>query len=94
MTMRLSEGYNMTSVNYARVEPDLCKGCRLCVETCPRSCLEMGTEINRLGYQYARFVHSTCTACGMCFYACPEPGAITVYKDEPARESTAEGVGR
>ncbi|HKJ84603.1 MAG TPA: ferredoxin family protein [Spirochaetia bacterium] len=82
----------MITVNYAHVEPDLCKGCRLCVETCPRSCLEMGTEINKLGYQYARFVNSTCTACGMCFYACPEPGAITVYKDEPARREIAEGV--
>ena len=79
----------MESANYVYVEPGLCKGCRLCVETCPRGCLEMGGEINKLGYQFAGFVTYTCTACGMCFYACPEPGAITVYKDEPIRREEA-----
>ena len=72
----------MRSGNFAHIEPDLCKGCSLCVETCPRDCLELGSDINTLGYQYARFVNQTCTACGMCFYACPEPAAITVHKKE------------
>jgi len=81
----------MANANFAHIEPDLCKGCRLCVEVCPRDCLQMGTEINRLGYQYARFVNYTCTACGMCFYACPEPGAITVYRDEPIPETVGAG---
>lgn len=74
-------------VNFARVEADLCKGCGLCVETCPRGCLEMGTAINRLGYQHARFIQHGCTACGLCFYVCPEPAAIVVYKDEPGDAS-------
>lgn len=77
--------------NYTHIEPDLCKGCRLCVETCPHGCLEMGSEINRLGYQYARFVKASCTACGLCFYACPEPEAITVYKGESLPAGTAGG---
>lgn len=74
----------MASANFAMITADLCKGCRLCVETCPKGCLEIGNSINRLGYQNARFATWSCTACGLCFYACPEPGAITVYKDEPA----------
>jgi NAD-dependent dihydropyrimidine dehydrogenase PreA subunit len=73
----------MENANFALIEADLCKGCRLCVETCPRSCLEIGNSINKLGYQNARFATWSCTACGLCFYACPEPGAITVYKSEP-----------
>ena len=77
----------MEIANFAFIEPDLCKGCRLCVETCPSGCLEMGTQINKLGYQFARFVNWECTACGMCFYACPEPGAIRVYRKEPVDES-------
>ncbi len=77
--------------NYAHIETDLCKGCRLCVETCPHGCLEMGTEINKLGYQYARFVKDACTACGLCYYACPEPEAITVYRDEPVPEGAVQG---
>ena len=73
----------MPTTNFTRIEADLCKGCRLCVDTCPSDCLEMSDEINRLGYQHASFVRYACNACGLCFYACPEPGAITVYKDEP-----------
>ena len=69
--------------NFVSIERDLCKGCRLCMDTCPHGCLEMGSEINILGYQYARFGTSRCTACGLCFYVCPEPGAVTVYRDEP-----------
>ncbi|TFH05123.1 MAG: 4Fe-4S dicluster domain-containing protein [Spirochaetales bacterium] len=79
----------MTNANFVVVATDLCKGCRLCVDTCPRQCLEIGSEINATGYEPARFEHYTCTACGMCFYACPEPGAITVYRDEPLQEAAS-----
>jgi ferredoxin len=58
-----------------------CKGCNLCVDSCPKACIRRSTEINRLGYCYAVFASSDCTACGFCFYVCPEPDAITVYKD-------------
>ena len=76
--------------SFVSIKPDLCKGCRLCIDTCPHDCLEMGSEINRLGYQYARFAAHNCTACGLCFYTCPEPGAITVYHDEPVPAGAGE----
>lgn len=66
--------------NHAEIEQQLCKGCRLCIEFCPRQCLGLGSEINNLGYQYARFVNPQCTACGFCYYICPEPGAVKVFK--------------
>lgn len=70
-------------MNYVRIAADLCKGCRVCVNTCPHRCLMIGTKINKLGYQHAVFHgYDACTACGLCFFACPEPGAITVFKDE------------
>ena len=72
------------SGNHVVIEAQECKGCRLCVEACPKSCLVIGSEINGQGYQYARFERPTCTACGLCYYVCPEPGAITVYKGGPA----------
>lgn len=75
-----------TRINFVRVEADLCKGCRLCVETCPTHCLVIGSTINKLGYQHARFENFNCTACGLCFYVCPEPGAITVYRDATPEE--------
>ena len=61
-----------------------CKGCQVCVESCPKACIGRSNEINQLGYCYVLFAPSGCTACGFCFYVCPEPGAITVYKDRKA----------
>ncbi len=66
--------------NRVEIDPAQCKGCRLCVEACPKHCLIIGSEINVLGYQYAKFQNPECTACGLCFYVCPEPGAVTVLK--------------
>ena len=70
------------------VDPDRCKGCRLCVLACPTASLRIGTALNRLGYHPAEFLPDTgCTACGLCFYACPEPAAITVAaKSAPPAE--------
>lgn len=68
------------SQNHIKIDASLCKGCRLCVDACPRGCIAIGAKINNQGYKYAKFNSPNCIACGMCFYVCPEPGAITVYK--------------
>jgi NAD-dependent dihydropyrimidine dehydrogenase PreA subunit len=61
------------------IDVDRCKGCRLCVVSCPTGSLRIGEGLNRLGYHPVEFLPGTgCTACGVCFYACPEPAAITV----------------
>jgi len=68
------------ALNFVTIQSSECKGCRLCVEACPKECLVIGSAMNEIGYQYAKFEQKNCTACGFCFYACPEPGAITVHK--------------
>jgi len=74
-------------MNYVHIEPNQCKGCRLCINACTPHCIVLGEEINAIGYQSAVFRKGTpCTACGLCFYVCPEPGAITVLQDEPDEE--------
>ena len=65
--------------NFIDINPKRCKGCAICVVACPHGCIEIGSEINQMGYQFARFAVRKCIACGMCFYTCPEFGAITVY---------------
>lgn len=76
----------MAKKNFVKIKPNECKGCKVCVQTCPKGCLSIGSDINKIGYQYAKFEQRGCIACGLCFYVCPEPGAITVYKDEEEQE--------
>lgn len=57
-----------------------CKGCGLCVDSCPPKCLHLAPELSPYGVHPARYDGQGCTGCGICFYCCPEPGAIVVYK--------------
>jgi 2-oxoglutarate ferredoxin oxidoreductase subunit delta len=68
-----------------QIASDQCKGCGLCILTCPVHCLKLKRELNRQGYTAAMYLGHGCTACGICFYVCPEPGALTVYRREEAR---------
>jgi len=65
------------------VDQEECKGCGLCVESCPPECLELLPELNAYGVHPAHYTGEDCTGCGICFYCCPEPGAITVYRLAP-----------
>jgi 2-oxoglutarate ferredoxin oxidoreductase subunit delta len=57
-----------------------CKGCGLCVESCPPKVLELLPGLNAYGVHPAHYIGEKCTGCGICFYCCPEPGAITVFR--------------
>jgi len=57
-----------------------CKGCGLCVESCPPKCLILAPELSAYGVHPAHYTGRDCTGCGICFYCCPEPGAIVVYR--------------
>jgi len=69
-------------MNRADVKAQDCKGCRICVERCPKKCLTMSIELNGIGYPFAVFNSNACNACGICYYVCPELGTITVHRDE------------
>ncbi|MDD3998219.1 MAG: 4Fe-4S dicluster domain-containing protein [Sphaerochaetaceae bacterium] len=67
-------------MNYVEVHCDECKGCAVCVSSCPHGCLEIGDSLNAKGYPYVRFIKQMrCSACGLCFTVCPEPAALSVY---------------
>ena len=67
-------------VGTVEVAEDYCKGCGLCVASCPTSSLDLSNKWNRLGYHPVAFLDGTgCTGCGVCFYACPEPAALKVF---------------
>jgi NAD-dependent dihydropyrimidine dehydrogenase PreA subunit len=70
-------------MNRIFIEAEECKGCRLCVKFCPKTCIAIGPSMNKMGYQYAEFKsEKCCTACGICYYVCPEPGAIKVIEEK------------
>ena len=60
---------------------DCCKGCGLCVASCPTSSLELGNKWNRLGYHPVEFrdPQGQCTGCALCAVICPDV-CITVYR--------------
>ena len=63
-----------------RIKKDRCKGCGLCVEFCPKDCLRMADELNKIGYHPAELVNEDdCTSCAMCAQPCPET-AIFIYR--------------
>jgi ferredoxin len=68
--------------NRVEIAGELCKGCRLCIASCPTHSLALGTALNKSGYRSAVFEDNGCTACGICFYMCPEPEAVTVLKGD------------
>ena len=62
-------------------QTDLCKGCGLCVSTCPKGCLSIAADqINKKGYSPAQMVTpENCIGCAFCATMCPDC-IITVEK--------------
>jgi 2-oxoglutarate ferredoxin oxidoreductase subunit delta len=62
------------------IDKECCKGCELCIITCPRSVLAMSEEFNGSGYHYSVAVRGeSCTSCTFCAVMCPDT-CIEVYK--------------
>ena len=63
------------------INVERCKGCDLCVVTCPSNVLELQPkEVNNKGYHYVYMKNKdACTGCANCGYICPD-GCLTVYR--------------
>lgn len=68
--------------NRVTIDTEVCKGCGLCVASCPRDVLEMDEgALNAKGYNPARVRDiGDCIACAMCAVICPD-SAIKVEKE-------------
>lgn len=63
------------------INEDLCKGCGLCAEVCPKKIIILSkSKINAKGYSVAQVTDmSACIGCAFCARMCPDC-AITVEK--------------
>jgi 2-oxoglutarate ferredoxin oxidoreductase subunit delta len=62
------------------VDIETCKGCSLCVESCPTNVIALAAEVNAKGYNYAYMVNpDACNGCTNCALVCPD-SCITVYR--------------
>ncbi|MDR1660255.1 MAG: ferredoxin family protein [Desulfovibrio sp.] len=61
-----------------QVLEERCKGCRLCMETCPAGVLRPSGRFNRQGYEVVK-ADDGCTGCASCAIMCPDT-AIRVFR--------------
>ena len=62
-----------------KISNEECKGCGLCVESCPPEVLLLATGLNRYGVHPAQYKGDGCTGCGSCEQNCPTyPKSIAV----------------
>ena len=63
------------------VAQDICKGCQLCISSCPKGILAVSETINQNGYRPVTCIdQSKCTSCAMCATNCPDV-AIAIFKE-------------
>ncbi len=57
---------------YPVVDNRICGGCAICVESCPRDCLELVPLVSDPIHAAARLMQkSRCVGCGICAKVCP-----------------------
>ena len=61
-------------MNRVTFNVDLCKGCGLCVDACPKKIIALKADVlNKKGYHPAGITdQEKCIACAMCAAMCPD----------------------
>ena len=71
-------------MNKIFISEKYCKGCLICVESCPQTALKASSKITAKGYTLPRVTKpEKCNACGICEIVCPD-FAIAVEKKDKA----------
>ncbi|SMB95241.1 2-oxoglutarate ferredoxin oxidoreductase subunit delta [Desulfonispora thiosulfatigenes DSM 11270] len=74
-----SEGYDNEKGNFT-IFYDLCKGCGLCIEKCPTSCISWSKSLGFMGTPSVIPNMEKCIVCGTCELVCPEPAIVISRK--------------
>lgn len=52
--------------------PELCKGCGLCIEKCPKNAIVWSSEPGAYGTPRVALTSENCKSCGICSIFCPD----------------------
>lgn len=64
------------------VDSEHCKGCGVCVASCPLDILALSSDVNSKGYPVTQMINvEACTGCASCAIVCPD-SCITVYRQK------------
>ena len=68
-----------------QVDPEVCQGCRICVDRCPTDAHEIVED---------RVVHlpARCIGCGLCSTACPSGAAVMIRKPKSQQPGVPQTV--
>jgi len=59
-----------------KVLEERCKGCELCIVSCPSGNLKFSTRLNLAGFHPVEFTYQgtkgPCTGCAICYLVCPD----------------------
>lgn len=82
----------MPITGWIEVDELYCKGCGLCVESCPKGVLALDEVcLTPKGYHPVYLALDGCTGCAICAVVCPE-AALTVYRKQPERRKAQAAV--
>ncbi len=64
-----------------KILPSYCKGCELCIASCPKGVLFLSEEVNARGHRVVAVRQDVaCTGCGNCATICPD-AAVVLYEE-------------
>ena len=65
-----------------KINEEFCKGCGLCIDTCPLKLIRTSNRVSKKGYHAAEFFdpENKCSGCTFCALICPD-AAITIYRE-------------
>ena len=71
------------------IDPEMCKGCELCISVCPKECIEQSDTLNRYGVYPMRMRElAECLGCALCASMCPDT-AIEVYRSVKEKQESS-----
>lgn len=54
------------------MESEWCKGCGLCIRSCPKGAIQKSGKFNGSGYETVSVHPELCVYCGSCYTVCPD----------------------